>query len=154
MRRVLQDAVCGEITGSTDPLERQEIIDRFREAPGGSVLLCQVQAGGMGLNIQTASVVIFCEPQIKPSLERQAVARVYRMGQIRNVLLYHLMCEGTLDEAIRMVLAEKKNEFSQYAEDSVMAEAEASLADQDWIRRVVEEQRVRYLPAVRDDSVI
>ena len=154
VRRVLQDAVCGEITGSTDPLERQEIIDRFREAPGGSVLLCQVQAGGMGLNIQTASVVIFCEPQIKPSLERQAVARVYRMGQIRNVLLYHLMCEGTLDEAIRMVLAEKKNEFSQYAEDSVMAEAEASLADQDWIRRVVEEQRVRYLPAVRDDSVI
>ena len=52
-----------------------------------------------------------------------------------------------------MVLAEKENEFSQYAEDSVMAEAEASLADQDWIRRVVEEQRVRYLPAVRDDSV-
>jgi len=145
---VLGDICAGEITGSTDPLQRQALLDRFADAPGGSVLLCQVQAGGTGLNMQMASVIIFCEPQIKPSLERQAVSRAYRMGQIRNVLVYRLLCEDTVDESVRGILQEKEKDFALYADESVMADAEAALADQQWIRDVVEQERRRYLPAV------
>ena len=148
VRMLLNEICIGEISGSTDPEQRQGLIDRFSEAPGGSVLLSQIQAGGTGVNIQAASVVIFCEPQIKPSLERQAVSRVYRMGQIRKVLVYHLLCEHTVDESVRKILEGKEKEFALYADESVMADAEAGLADKEWIRNVVEEERKRYLPAV------
>ena len=150
---ILRENAVGEITGSTPPRERQALIDRFSDSPGGSILLCQIQAGGTGLNIQAASVVIFCEPQIKPSLEKQAIARVYRMGQARSVLVYHLLCENTVDESVRLILEEKEAEFSLYADESAMAEAEAGLADREWIGHVVDEQRSRYLPAVYDRAV-
>ena len=64
----LGPVVIGSITGSTPPEERQDLIDRFSQTPEGAVLVCQIQAGGTGLNIQAAGIVIFCEPQIKPSL--------------------------------------------------------------------------------------
>ena len=68
-------ALYGPISGSVSADRRQEIIDDFTQAPGGAVLLAQIQAGGEGLNIQAASIVIICEPQLKPSLETQAIAR-------------------------------------------------------------------------------
>ena len=145
---ILRERCSGVLTGSTPAAERQAMIDRFGEAPAGSVLICQIQAGGTGLNIQTASVVIFCEPQIKPSLTRQAISRVYRMGQIHNVLVHHLLCDNTIDEIILQVLEEKQAEFDMYADESAMAEAEASLADKDWINAVIEQERKKYLPAV------
>ena len=75
------------ITGAITPQRRQEIVDEFTKAEDGAVLVSQVQAGGTGLNIQCASVIIFCEPQIKPSIENQAISRAYRMGQVRDVLV-------------------------------------------------------------------
>jgi SNF2 family DNA or RNA helicase len=109
-----------------------------------------VQAGGTGLNIQAAGVVIFCEPQIKPSLTRQAIARVYRMGQTRNVLVYHLLCENTVDEAVRKLLESKQEEFDLFADESALADAADNLLDREWIRKFIEEEHRRYLPAVSD----
>ena len=140
--------VVGSITGSTPVEERQDLIDRFTEAPGGAVLVSQVQAGGTGLNIQAAGIVIFCEPQIKPSLEWQALSRVYRMGQVQNVLVYHLLCENTVDEAVRAILARKEEEFDLYAQESVIADAADGLTEKEWIRKLVEDERRKYLPAV------
>lgn len=139
----------GEITGSTPVEERQAVIDRFADAAGGSVLVCQIQAGGTGLNIQAASVVVFCEPQIKPSLTRQALSRVYRMGQVRTVLVFHLLCEDTVDEAVMKILDTKQEEFDLFAEESVLADAADDLADREWIKSVIEEERSKYLPAIR-----
>ena len=110
------------ITGSVTPARRQEIIDEFDKAPAGSALVAQIQSGGTGLNIQSASVVIICEPQIKPSIENQAISRAYRMGQSRSVLVYRLLCDDTIDERITDLLAEKQGEFDAFADDSVAAE--------------------------------
>jgi SNF2 family DNA or RNA helicase len=129
-------------------MERQNVIDSFGEAEPGSVLVCQVQAGGTGVNLQAASAVIFCEPQIKPSLEKQAAARVHRMGQTDRVLAIRLISEDTVDEAVLPLLEKKQAEFDAFAEESAAADAAAALADQDWIRAVVEEERQKYLPAV------
>ena len=142
----LGDMVTGSVTGSTPANERQEMIDRFSR--NGTVLVCQVQAGGTGLNIQAASIVIFCEPQIKPSLEWQAISRVYRMGQVQNVLVYHLLCEDSIDESVRGILAEKEAEFDVFAQESAIADAADGLADKEWIRQAVEKERQKYLPAV------
>jgi SNF2 family DNA or RNA helicase len=143
--------LVGEITGSTPVEERQALIDRFSDSAGGGVLVCQIQAGGTGLNIQAASVVIFCEPQIKPSLTRQALSRVYRMGQVRTVLVFHLLCEDTVDEAVMRILDTKQMEFDLFAEESVLADAADDLADREWIRSVIEEERSKYLPAIRPE---
>ncbi len=106
------------ITGSVSPGRRQEIVDEFTAAEDGAVLVCQVQAGGTGLNIQAASVVIFCEPQIKPSIENQAVSRAYRMGQMRSVMVHRLLCDNTVDERILELLREKQDVFDSFAEES------------------------------------
>lgn len=140
VQTLLEDVCVGVITGSTEIPKRQGLIDRLSKAPAGSVLICQIQAGGTGLNVQTASVVIFCEPQIKPSLTNQAIARVYRMGQVRNVLVYHLLCENTVDESMVMMLEQKQKEFDVYADESALAEALDNLVDKDWIQKLIEEE--------------
>lgn len=106
------------ITGEVSPVKRQATVDAFTAAESGKVLVCQVQAGGTGLNIQAASVIIFCEPQIKPSVEKQAISRAYRMGQNRSVLVYRLLADNTVDERILELLREKQDIFDSFAEES------------------------------------
>ncbi len=110
------------INGAVSPSRRQEIIDEFDKAPAGSVLVAQIQSGGTGLNIQSASVVIICEPQFKPSIENQAISRAYRMGQARSVLVYRLLCENSIDERITDLLENKQAIFNAFADKSVAAQ--------------------------------
>ena len=130
IRECLGDRCLEPINGSVSPQRRQEIIDEFDRAPAGSVLVAQIQSGGTGLNIQSASVVVICEPQFKPSIENQAIARAYRMGQARNVMVYRLLCEGTVDERISALLEEKQAIFDAFADESVAARESLELDDQ------------------------
>ncbi|MCR5303357.1 MAG: DEAD/DEAH box helicase [Lachnospiraceae bacterium] len=145
---LLGERCAGVIGGNIPAAQRQGIVDDFSNSPEGSVLACQIVAGGTGLNIQAASVVIFCEPQIKPSLEKQALSRVYRMGQVRSVLVYHLLCSETVDESMEEMLSEKQREFDDYADESEAAEAAGNLNENEWIHNMIERERMRYLPAV------
>ena len=121
--QMLGDSCSEPINGSVSPARRQEIIDEFNKAPAGHVLDAQIIAGGTGLNIQAASVVILCEPQLKPSIENQAISRAYRMGQARNVLVYRLLADDTIDEKITNLLAEKQTIFDAFADKSAAAES-------------------------------
>ncbi|MBE6678773.1 MAG: hypothetical protein E7597_08280, partial [Ruminococcaceae bacterium] len=130
------------INGSVPPQRRQEIIDEFDKAPAGSVLIAQIQSGGTGLNIQTASVVVICEPQFKPSIENQAISRAYRMGQARNVLVYRLLSDDTADEKITEMLEEKQKVFDAFADKSSVAEESLEL-DNSGFGAIVEEEIAR-----------
>ena len=136
---MLGDQCYGPINGSVTPQKRQEIIDKFDKAPAGSVLAAQIQAGGTGLNIQSASVVILCEPQFKPSIENQAISRAYRMGQTRNVLVYRLLCEDTVDEKIISLLESKQAIFDAFADKSVAASESMELDDKTFGNIIKEE---------------
>jgi len=70
-------------------------------------LVGQIQGAGTGLNIQAASVVIPCEPHIKPSFEVQAIARAHRMGQVRKVQVHRLILPDSVDENMLSLLAFK-----------------------------------------------
>ncbi|MBR3003659.1 MAG: DEAD/DEAH box helicase [Lachnospiraceae bacterium] len=137
--KLLGDKAMGPVTGAVPPGRRQEIIDEFEQAPAGTVLVGQVQSLGTGLNIQSASVVIICEPQFKPSTENQAISRAYRMGQSRKVLVYRLLCEGSVDERIMEILENKQQIFDDYADESVAAQRAEGITDSGY-RDLIEEE--------------
>lgn len=133
----------GLINGSVAPARRQEIVEEFDSSPAGSVLVSQVQSGGTGMNIQSASVVVFCEPQLKPSIENQAISRAYRMGQTRSVLAYRLLCVDTVDERITELLKKKQAIFDAFADKSSAAAAAAKediAVGQGAISNIIEEE--------------
>lgn len=145
--QLLGDRCTEPITGEISPQRRQEIVDAFGKAPEGSVLVSQVQAGGTGLNIQSASVIIFCEPQIKPSIENQAIARAYRMGQVRDVLVYRLLADDTVDESMLELLKTKQLQFDSFADASVMGEESLKPGEAAWIRQLVAGEQKRLTEA-------
>jgi SNF2 family DNA or RNA helicase len=99
------------------------MVDELTSAEGPAVLVSQIQAGGVGLNIQAASVVIIAEPQLTPSLEEQAIARAHRMGQVRRVDVHRLLCDNSVDQRVLELLAVKREAFDEYARRSDMAGA-------------------------------
>ncbi len=131
-KEVVDAPVFGPIDGSVSAENRQKIIDDFTNCETGAVLLAQIQAGGTGLNIQAASVIVFCEPQLKPSLESQAVGRAFRMGQINKVMVYRLLCANTVDEQIVNILKEKQRMFDSFAAESVSGQESLKLTDSDY----------------------
>lgn len=142
---LLQGRCLEPITGAITPQRRQEIVDAFTASDPGTVLVSQVQAGGTGLNIQSASVIIFCEPQIKPSIENQAISRAYRMGQVRDVLVYRLLADDTIDEQLMEKLKNKQEVFDQFADDSVVGEESLKPSEQAWISDMVQKEKQRLL---------
>ncbi|MEU6931449.1 DEAD/DEAH box helicase [Streptomyces sp. NPDC046374] len=136
----------GPLNGSVPAARRQHIVDAFAEVPGPAVLVAQIQAAGVGLNLQAASVVILCEPQIKPTIEHQAVARAHRMGQVRPVRVHRLLATGGVDERMVRMLEEKSRLFDAYARRSAVAEATpdaVDVSDIELARRIVEEEQAR-----------
>lgn len=115
------ELVAGVITGATPPNKRQDYVDALGKAPAGSTLLTQITAGGVGLNIQSASVVIIAEPQLKPTIEDQAIARAHRMGQTTAVNVHRLIGDDTVDERLLELLAGKRQLFEHYARPSESA---------------------------------
>ena len=109
------------ISGKLSLEKRQDILCQF-EKPIARVLPIQIHAGGIGLNIQTAEIVILCEPQLKPSDEMQAISRIYRMGQVHHVFVYRLLSADTIDETLVKRLHDKQNIFDQFADESEISE--------------------------------
>jgi SNF2 family DNA or RNA helicase len=137
--QALGERAIGPITGSVSSTQRQNIVDQFQNSPTPLVLVGQIQAAGTGLNIQAASVVILCEPQIKPSLEVQAIARAHRMGQVRKVQVHRLILPDSVDEHMLAILAHKQTQFDSYARDSDLANSASSAKDasEEAIARVI-----------------
>ncbi len=124
-KKLLGERVVGVISGSISSDQRQKLIDSFNQAPEGAVLVSQIVAGGVGLNIQSASVVVFCEPQLTPAAEDQALKRAHRMGQTRDVIVYRLIAENTVDERILEIISEKRTAFDRFAAESLIAQLQS-----------------------------
>lgn len=144
--RELPGPVFGPLTGSVPAAARQDMVDKFAAAGDGAVLVAQVVAGGVGLNIQAASVVVLCEPQLKPTTEAQAVARAHRMGQLRSVQVHRLLSEDGVDRRITEILAEKRRLFDEFARvsDTAGSAPEAfDISETELAREVVAAERER-----------
>lgn len=133
-RQTIEDvcALAGgapRITGDTSGAQRQQIIDEFSSDPTATVLVSQIEAGGLGINLQAAQVVILMEAQFKPSSEWQAIARVHRMGQSRSVMVHRLLARNTIEERLVQLIAEKTQIFKHFAHDSSVRDASLMAVD-------------------------
>ena len=89
-----------KLTGSTKVDERIKMVDEFNENKDIKVFLISLKAGGTGLNLTGADMVIHYDPWWNASAENQATDRAYRIGQKNNVQVYKLITKNSIEEKI------------------------------------------------------
>ncbi|HEY9472986.1 MAG TPA: DEAD/DEAH box helicase [Mycobacteriales bacterium] len=154
VRRAIGGKALGPLTGSTPPVQRLALVDQLSRVDGHAVLLSQIEAGGVGMNMQAASVVILCEPQIKPTIEEQAIARLHRMGQVRSVQVHRLLVADSVDQRMLEMLGRKTRLFDEYARPSDIAEAAPDaldISEVELARRIVAEEQERLVKRLMAD---
>ncbi|MBQ7885971.1 MAG: SNF2 helicase associated domain-containing protein [Clostridia bacterium] len=95
------------LTGETDKEERMELVQQFNEG-GADVFLISFKAGGTGLNLTGADVVIHYDPWWNVSAQNQATDRAYRIGQTKGVQVIRLIASDTVEEHILNIQERKK----------------------------------------------
>ncbi|MEX2335062.1 MAG: DEAD/DEAH box helicase, partial [Pseudohongiella sp.] len=105
-----------KLTGQTR--KRQEQIDRFQRGEA-SVFLISLKAGGSGLNLTTADVVIHMDPWWNPAVENQATDRAHRIGQDKPVFVYKLVAADTVEERIQQMQQKKQTLADRLFDDAV-----------------------------------
>ena len=96
-----------KLTGSTKVDERIKMVDKFNKNKDIKVFLISLKAGGTGLNLTGADIVIHYDPWWNLSAENQATDRAYRIGQKNNVQVYKMITKNSIEEKIQE-LQEKK----------------------------------------------
>lgn len=89
-----------KLTGQTKVGERIELVDKFNTDENIKVFLISLKAGGTGLNLTGADMVIHYDPWWNLSAENQATDRTYRIGQKRNVQVYKQITKNSIEEKI------------------------------------------------------
>jgi SNF2 family DNA or RNA helicase len=97
--------------GGVDTARRTTLVDRFREDPRCRLFL-STDAGGVGLNLQHASVVVNADLPWNPAVLEQRIARVHRLGQSRPVQVLSFVARGTIEDGMQSVLDFKRSVFA------------------------------------------
>ncbi|KAH6818225.1 SNF2 domain-containing protein / helicase domain-containing protein [Perilla frutescens var. frutescens] len=88
------------LDGSTLPEERQTLMQRFNTNPKIFLFILSTRSGGVGINLVGADTVIFYDSDWNPAMDQQAQDRCHRIGQTREVHIYRLISESTIEENI------------------------------------------------------
>ena len=122
-KRLSREGVsCLYLDGATHPEERQRLCDRFNGGDG-KVFLISLKAGGTGLNLTGADLVIHYDPWWNPAAEDQATDRAHRIGQTRDVDVIKLIAQGTIEEKVTDLSQRKRAIF-----DRVVISGETALS--------------------------
>ncbi len=105
------------LDGKMSRTARGAALDSFREDPSILVILVSISAGGLGLNLTTANKVYVMEPQYNPAAEAQAVDRVHRLGQKREVETVRYVMNDSFEEKM-LELQDKKKKLASLSMDS------------------------------------
>ena len=98
-----------KLTGMTKVDDRINMVDEFNSNPEIKVFLISLKAGGTGLNLTGADMVIHYDPWWNASAENQATDRAYRIGQKNNVQVYKLITKNSIEEKIYELQQKKSN---------------------------------------------
>lgn len=100
------------LDGSMSRKQRTENLEKFRIDADIPIILVTIGAGGLGLNLTSASKVFMMEPQFNPAAEAQAVERVHRLGQTRDVEITRYIMRGSFEEKM-LELQQKKKDLAE-----------------------------------------
>jgi SNF2 family DNA or RNA helicase len=102
------DTEVGFLHGGLPRRRREELVRRFQDGGGPSVLLLSLKAGGSGLTLTAATHVIHLDRWWNPAVEEQATDRAFRIGQHRAVQVRKFLCPGTVEERIDALVRSKR----------------------------------------------
>ncbi len=130
LRRELdeQGVAYAYLDGSMPAAARQEQVDGFQSG-SAPVFLLSLKAGGTGLNLTAADLVVHFDPWWNPAVEAQATDRAHRLGQRRTVTSYKLIAAGTVEERVMALQEEKKRLIADVFEASDEAASKLSLGE-------------------------
>ena len=107
------------IDGQTEALERLNLVNKFNEGEDVKVFLISLKAGGSGLNLTSADVVIHFDPWWNPAVENQASDRAHRFGQKNVVHVIKLIAKGTIEENIIKLQENKDKLIKDFINDDL-----------------------------------
>ena len=90
--------------GGVPQHKRDQLVSDFQADDGPDVMILSLKAGGTGLNLTAASIVVHMDRWWNPAVENQATDRAFRIGQRRNVAVYKMISAGTMEESIQDIL--------------------------------------------------
>ena len=99
--------------GSLTREKRQSLVRWFEDGQGDQILLISLQAGGVGLNLGSATHVVLFDRWWNPAVEEQAIRRAYRFGRDRPLFVYKFLVADTIEERIQAILDGKLELFNQ-----------------------------------------
>lgn len=108
------------LDGSIDAKERIQIVNNFNEQKEAGVFLISLMAGGVGINLTSASVVIHFDPWWNPKVQEQASDRAYRFGQKNKVNIIKFIAKDTIEEQIIKLQEEKEELIDNIIDDKKM----------------------------------
>ena len=97
------------LDGQTKALTRKEMVEEFNNNENIKVFMISLKAGGTGLNLVGADMVIHLDPWWNASAENQATDRAYRIGQNKKVNVIKLVCKDTIEEKVLLLQKLKKD---------------------------------------------
>jgi SNF2 family DNA or RNA helicase len=128
----LKEALGNEavlLVGDTKQSDRQVAVDEFQNNPSIKYFIGSIMAAGVGITLTASSNVVFAELDWVPGNITQAEDRCHRFGTIKNVLVQHLVLEGSLDSKMAKTLVQKQ-EVIDKALDLEYSLEEASLPEE------------------------
>lgn len=115
MGAILENIIADEFNknplffhGSLNVKQREEIIKKFQEDMEEKIMILSLKAGGLGLNLTSASNVIHYDLWWNPAVEDQATDRTYRIGQDKNVMIHRFITLSTFEEKIDKIIKDKR----------------------------------------------
>jgi SWI/SNF-related matrix-associated actin-dependent regulator 1 of chromatin subfamily A len=107
---------CVTLTGADDMNERQLAVDRFQRDPNVRVFIANIKAGGVGITLTEASIVMFADMDWSPEIHNQAEDRAHRIGQAGTVNVYYYVVPDTIEEDVIDILNYKRDVMDRVLE--------------------------------------
>ena len=117
------------LEGALKKVEKDSVLNSFKNHDGHAILLISLGAGAVGLNLQEASTVVLFDRWWNPAIENQAIARAHRMGRNEPVHAIKFITSGTIEDKIDQILQDKSDLFDDVVEGAVKLREELKLKE-------------------------
>lgn len=131
-----KDAKAVTLTGTSTMEQRQKAVDDFQTKDSVKVFVSNIKAGGVGITLTKASIVMFADMEWSPETHAQAEDRAHRYGQTGTVNVYYYVQTGTIEEDIIQSLNEKKGIMEDVLDGKKRKKSESAL--QSFMRKLEE----------------